>query len=62
MCGGARTSSASSTRRPPGSAGLDVLVHNAGVGPISPLEDLRVDEWDDMIDVNEIVGRPTAQR
>jgi NAD(P)-dependent dehydrogenase (short-subunit alcohol dehydrogenase family) len=31
---------------------LDVLVRNAGIGPISPLEDLRVDEWDDMIDVN----------
>ncbi|AEW98322.1 SDR family oxidoreductase [Streptantibioticus cattleyicolor] len=31
---------------------LDVLVNNAGIGPISPLEDLRVDEWDDMIDVN----------
>ena len=31
---------------------LDVLVSNAGVGPISPLDDLRVDDWDDMIDVN----------
>ncbi len=31
---------------------LDVLVNNAGVGPISPLDDLRVAEWDDMIDVN----------
>ncbi len=31
---------------------LDVLVNNAGIGPISPLEDLRIDEWDDMIDVN----------
>ncbi|QLQ36561.1 SDR family oxidoreductase [Micromonospora robiginosa] len=31
---------------------LDVLVNNAGIGPISPLDDLRVDEWDDMIDVN----------
>ncbi|MFK8843822.1 SDR family oxidoreductase [Streptomyces sp. Ac-502] len=31
---------------------LDVLVNNAGIGPVSPLEDLRVDEWDDMIDVN----------
>jgi NADP-dependent 3-hydroxy acid dehydrogenase YdfG len=31
---------------------LDVLVNNAGIGPISPLADLRVDEWDDMIDVN----------
>ena len=31
---------------------LDGLVNNAGVGPISPLDDLRVDEWDEMIDVN----------
>lgn len=31
---------------------LDVLVNNAGVGTISPLDDLRVEEWDHMIDVN----------
>ena len=31
---------------------LDVLVNNAGVGPISPLDDLRVAEWELMIDVN----------
>jgi NADP-dependent 3-hydroxy acid dehydrogenase YdfG len=31
---------------------LDVLVSNAGIGPISPLDSLRVDEWDDMVDVN----------
>ena len=31
---------------------LDVLVGNAGVMPISPLDDLRVDDWDDMIDIN----------
>jgi NADP-dependent 3-hydroxy acid dehydrogenase YdfG len=31
---------------------LDVLVNNAGVGPISPLDDLRIDDWDEMIDVN----------
>jgi NADP-dependent 3-hydroxy acid dehydrogenase YdfG len=31
---------------------LDVLVNNAGAGPISPLDDLRVDEWDQMVDVN----------
>ncbi|MEU6495426.1 SDR family oxidoreductase [Streptomyces sp. NPDC046984] len=31
---------------------LDVLVNNAGVGTISPLDDLRVDEWDRMVDVN----------
>lgn len=31
---------------------LDVLVNNAGIGPISPLDELRVEDWDDMIDVN----------
>jgi NADP-dependent 3-hydroxy acid dehydrogenase YdfG len=31
---------------------LDVLVSNAGVGPISPLDDLRVEEWEEMIDIN----------
>ncbi|MFE6177014.1 SDR family oxidoreductase [Streptomyces sp. NPDC056464] len=31
---------------------LDVLVSNAGVGTVSPLDDLRVDEWDQMVDVN----------
>ena len=31
---------------------LDVLVSNAGVGPISPLDDLRVDDWEAMIDIN----------
>jgi len=31
---------------------LDVLIGNAGLMPLSPLDDLRVDEWDRMIDVN----------
>jgi len=31
---------------------LDALVSNAGIGPISPLDALRVDEWEDMVDVN----------
>lgn len=31
---------------------LDVLVNNAGVMPISPLDDLRVDDWEEMVDVN----------
>ncbi len=31
---------------------LDVLINNAGVMPISPLDDLRVEEWEEMIDVN----------
>ena len=31
---------------------LDVLISNAGIGPISLLEDLRVDDWVEMVDVN----------
>lgn len=31
---------------------IDVLLNNAGVMPLSPLENLRVDEWDLMVDVN----------
>ncbi|MHC3458791.1 SDR family oxidoreductase [Streptomyces flavovirens] len=31
---------------------LDVLVNNAGIGPISPFDELRVEDWDEMIDVN----------
>ncbi|MFI1753540.1 SDR family oxidoreductase [Streptomyces sp. NPDC020571] len=31
---------------------LNVLVNNAGVGPISPFDELRVEDWDQMIDVN----------
>jgi len=32
--------------------GIDVLVSNAGIGPISPFDALMVDDWDAMIDVN----------
>jgi NADP-dependent 3-hydroxy acid dehydrogenase YdfG len=31
---------------------LDVLVNNAGVMPLSPMTELRVDEWERMLDVN----------
>ena len=31
---------------------IDVLVNNAGVMPLSPLGALKVEEWDQMIDVN----------
>jgi NADP-dependent 3-hydroxy acid dehydrogenase YdfG len=31
---------------------LDVFVNNAGVMPISPLDDGRVEDWEEMIDVN----------
>jgi NADP-dependent 3-hydroxy acid dehydrogenase YdfG len=31
---------------------VDVMLNNAGLMPQSPLERLRVDEWDRMIDVN----------
>lgn len=32
--------------------GLDVIVNNAGVMPLSPLSSRKVDEWNQMIDVN----------
>jgi NADP-dependent 3-hydroxy acid dehydrogenase YdfG len=31
---------------------VDVLVNNAGVMPLSPLHELKIDEWNRMIDVN----------
>jgi len=31
---------------------LDVLVNNAGISRISRFDDLRVEDWDEMIDVN----------
>ncbi|WP_262297887.1 SDR family oxidoreductase [Microvirga sesbaniae] len=31
---------------------VDVIVNNAGVMPLSPLRALKVDEWDQMVDVN----------
>lgn len=31
---------------------VDVLINNAGLMPLAPLEKLKVDEWDQMIDVN----------
>jgi NADP-dependent 3-hydroxy acid dehydrogenase YdfG len=31
---------------------IDVLVNNAGLMPLSPLDQLKVDEWEQMIDVN----------
>jgi 3-oxoacyl-[acyl-carrier protein] reductase len=35
-----------------GSVHADVLVNNAGVGPLKPLLDLTSDEWHAMVDVN----------
>jgi NADP-dependent 3-hydroxy acid dehydrogenase YdfG len=32
--------------------GLDVIINNAGIGPISAMDALRVEDWDAMIDVN----------
>jgi NADP-dependent 3-hydroxy acid dehydrogenase YdfG len=45
---------------------LDVLINNAGIMPVSPLDDLRVEDWEAIqqpadVDVNEIIIRPTAQ-
>lgn len=31
---------------------IDVMINNAGIMPLSPMASLRVDEWDQMIDVN----------
>jgi NADP-dependent 3-hydroxy acid dehydrogenase YdfG len=31
---------------------VDVIVNNAGVMPLSPLSSLKIDEWNQMIDVN----------
>jgi NADP-dependent 3-hydroxy acid dehydrogenase YdfG len=31
---------------------IDVLINNAGLMPLSPLDALKVDEWEQMIDVN----------
>ena len=31
---------------------IDVIVNNAGVMPLSPLDALKIDEWNQMIDVN----------
>ena len=31
---------------------IDVLINNAGLMPLSPLERLKIDDWDRMIDVN----------
>ena len=40
---------------------VDVLVNNAGVMPLSPLHELKIDEWNRMIDVN-IQGRAPRHR
>lgn len=31
---------------------IDVMINNAGIMPLSPIESLKIDEWDRMIDVN----------
>lgn len=31
---------------------IDVLINNAGIMPIAPMSEIRVDEWDNMIDIN----------
>ncbi|WP_404401015.1 SDR family oxidoreductase [Idiomarina seosinensis] len=31
---------------------IDVLINNAGLMPLAPLDEVKVDEWDQMIDVN----------
>jgi len=39
---------------------VDVMINNAGLMPQSPLERLKIDEWDQMIDVNIKGGAVTA--
>jgi NADP-dependent 3-hydroxy acid dehydrogenase YdfG len=31
---------------------IDILINNAGLMPLSPLDEIKVEEWDRMIDVN----------
>jgi NADP-dependent 3-hydroxy acid dehydrogenase YdfG len=31
---------------------VDVIVNNAGIGPLSRFDELRVEDWDAMIDIN----------
>jgi NADP-dependent 3-hydroxy acid dehydrogenase YdfG len=31
---------------------IDVMINNAGIGPVSRLGDLHVEEWEEMIDIN----------
>jgi hypothetical protein len=31
---------------------IDILVNNAGIMPLSPVEELRLDDWEEMVDVN----------
>ena len=31
---------------------IDVLINNAGLMPLAPLDEVKVDEWDQMVDVN----------
>ncbi|MAA76190.1 MAG: oxidoreductase [Salinisphaeraceae bacterium] len=31
---------------------IDVLISNAGLMPLAPMDELKVDEWDTMVDVN----------
>src|SRR6266478_5388732 len=33
---------------------LDVLVNNAGVAPISPLDELRVKDWEEMMSISKV--------
>ncbi len=42
---------------------IDVMINNAGLMPQAPLERLKVDEWDRMIDVNiKTSALPAAKR
>lgn len=40
---------------------VSVMINDAGIMPVAPMAMVRVDEWDQMIDVNEMLIRPTTQ-
>ena len=40
---------------------IDAIFNNAGIMPLSMIDKLHVGEWEQMVDVNEIIVRPVSQ-